>query len=198
MSIFDPLSNDLYTIPVAELYFRPAGETEYINLGSADAITLEVAVEEAEKFAAVRGIRTLVKRVVTSVSANISFTLAQMTPFARAASVMSAQDVAGTSETFTINGEVMEIESGSHKSGIANDPRIRGELVIRGTNVSGPKSLIVLWDIEVRPASARELTAEDFGTIQLSGTAYPVAGKPAGYELGQEATITGVVTQAAQ
>lgn len=196
MSIFDPLSNDLYVIPVAELYFKPAGETAYINLGSADAITLEVSVEEQEKYAAVRGIRTLVKRAVTQVSANVSMTLAQMTPFARAASVMSAADTSGATDTFELNGEILEIAAGGHKSGIANDPRIRGELVIRGTNVDGPKSLFVLWDIEVRPASARSLTGEEFGTLELTGSAYPVAGKPAGYEIGQEATLTGVVTQA--
>lgn len=194
MSILDPLSNEFYTIPVAELYFKPAGSADHINLGSADAISLEIQVQEQEKYAAVRGVRTLVKRSVTQVNASVSMTLAQMTPFARAASLMSNAETSGAAEFFVIGDQVLEIETGGHKSGIANNASLRGELVIRGTNVDGPKSLVVLWDVELRPASARSLTGEEFGTLELTGSAYPVAGKPAGYELGQEATLTGVVT----
>lgn len=194
MSILDPLSNEFYTIPVAELYFKPAGSAEHINLGSADAISLEIQVQEQEKYAAVRGVRTLVKRSVTQVNASVSMTLAQMTPFARAASLMSTAEVSEPAEFFILGDQVLELEFGGHKSGIANNTSLRGELVIRGTNTDGPKSLVVLWDVELRPASARSLTGEEFGTLELTGSAYPVAGKPAGYELGQEATLTGTVT----
>lgn len=196
MSILDPLSNDLYVIPVAELYFKPAGEAEFINLGSADAISLEIQLQEQEKYAAVRGVRTLVKRTVTQVNASISMTLAQMSPFARAASVMATAEVADVGETIELNGEILEIQAGGHKSGIANNSSIRGELIIRGTNTDGPKAYIRMWDVELRPASARSLTGEDFGSLELTGSAYPVAGKPDGYALGQEGTLTGVVTSA--
>jgi hypothetical protein len=194
MSVLDPLSNDFYVIPVAELYFKPAGSVEHINLGSADAISLEIQVQEQEKYAAVRGVRTLVKRSVTQVNASVSMTLAQMTPFARAASLMSTAEVSEPAEFFLLGDQVLELEVGGHKSGIANNTSLRGELVIRGTNTDGPKSLVVLWDVELRPASARSLTGEEFGSLELTGSAYPASGKPAGYELGQEATLTGVVT----
>lgn len=237
-----PLSNDLYTIPKAELLFRPAGKSAFINLGDADAISVEVSVEEQERYANNRGVRTLVKKAVTQTSASVSMTLAQMSSFARAASLMSSEDTmaqaaavgasemivmevggiyklaalkvsnvqvagatagvdyvvdadAGLIESITLSGmqdvsyDAAAIVAG-HRSGVANNPAIRGELLVRGVNAEGPKSLLRLWDIEIRPASARALISEsDWGTVELTGTAYPVAGMAAGYEIGEEQTL---------
>lgn len=198
MAVTDPLSNELYVVPKAQIFFKKTGETEYQNLGDADALTLEIAVEEQERYANDRGVRTLVKRTVTQTSATISMTLAQMSAFARAASLMSdAETIDGTEEELVIGGEVIQFTSGGHKSGIASNPSIRGELVIRGVNAEGPKSLLRLWDVEIRPASARSFISDtEIATIELSGAAYPAAGKAAGYEIGEELTITGTTTQA--
>lgn len=198
MAVTDPLSNDLYVVPKAQIFFKKTGETEYQNLGDADALTLEIAVEEQERYANDRGIRTLVKRTVTQTSATVSMTLAQMSAFARAASMMSdAETIDGTEETLDLGGEIVEFMSGGHKSGIASNPSIRGELVIRGVNAEGPKSLLRIWDIEIRPASARAFISDtEFATIELTGAAYPKAGKAAGYELGEELTLTGATTPA--
>lgn len=198
MAVTDPLSNELYTVPKAQIFFKKTGETEYQNLGDADALTLEIAVEEQERYANDRGIRTLVKRTVTQTSATISMTLAQMSAFARAASLMAdAEVVDGTEEALDLGGEIVEFMSGGHKSGIANNPTLRGELVIRGVNAEGPKSLLRLWDVEIRPASARSFISDtEIATIELSGAAYPAVGKAAGYEIGEELTITGTTTAA--
>ncbi|WP_322893467.1 MULTISPECIES: hypothetical protein [unclassified Yoonia] len=245
-----PLSNELYTIPKAEIFFRKSGQPAFQNLGDADAFTLEIAVEESERYANNRGTRTLVKRTVTQVDASVSMTLVQMTAFARAASMMADAEVmsqaavqaAEFEETFAIDGiyktphlkisnlvfsddvgpldpqpvadvdyvldaDAGIIESitldgmmtvsyaaaaidGGHKSGIANNPTLRGEFMIRGVNDEGVRSLVRVWDLEVRPASARALISEsDNGTIELSGSAYPVAGKPQGYSIGSEETL---------
>ena len=198
MAVTDPLSNELYVVPKAQIFFKKTGETEYQNLGDADALTLEIAVEEQERYANDRGIRTLVKRTVTQTSATISMTLAQMSAFARAASMMAdAETIDGTEEELVIGGEVIQFTSGGHKSGIASNPSIRGELVIRGVNAEGPKSLLRIWDIEIRPASARAFISDtEFATIELTGAAYPKAGKAPGYELGEELTLTGATTPA--
>jgi hypothetical protein len=243
-----PLSNELYVVPKAEILFRKSGETAYQNLGDADAVTVEISVEEQERYANNLGVRTLVKRTVTQTDAAVSMTLAQMSNFARAASLMAdaetmaqaaapgaTQEIdmavggiyklshlkvsnvsfadaggavaavegvdfildgdAGLLESVTLSGamtvtyDAAAITSG-HKSGVASNPSLRGELLVRGVNAEGPKSLIRLWDIEIRPASARALISEtDFGTVELTGSAYPVAGKPAGYALGEEQTL---------
>lgn len=198
MAVTDPLSNELYVVPKAQIFFKKTGETEYQNLGDADALTLEIAVEEQERYANDRGVRTLVKRTVTQTSATISMTLAQMSAFARAASLMAdAETIDGTEETLDLGGEIVEFMSGGHKSGIASNPSIRGELVIRGVNAEGPKSLLRIWDIEIRPASARAFISDtEFATIELTGAAYPKAGKAPGYELGEELTLTGATTPA--
>jgi hypothetical protein len=125
-------------------------------------------------------------------------TLAQMSIFARAASLMAdAETVDGTEEALDLGGEIVEFMSGGHKSGVANNPTLRGEIVIRGVNAEGPKSLLRLWDVEIRPASARSFISDtEFATIELSGAAYPKAGKAAGYELGEELTLSGSTTAA--
>lgn len=193
MAVTDPLSNELYVVPKAQIFFKKSGATEYENLGDADALTLEIAVEEQERYANDRGIRTLVKRTVTQTSATVSMTLAQMSAFARAASLMSdAETIDGNEEVINLGGEIVELTSGGHKSGVASNPTLRGELVIRGVNAEGPKSLLRLWDVEIRPASARSFISDtEIATIELSGAAYPAAGKASGYEIGEELTITG-------
>lgn len=237
-----PLSNDLYVVPKAELLFRKAGTDAFVNLGDADAVTIEISVEEQERYANNLGVRTLVKRTVTQTDAAVSMTLAQMSNFARAASLMSDEDTesqaAQTGETFSVtmqesgiyklphrmlknvsidsavegvdyivDSEAGFIESitlsgaktvtydadaitGSFKAGVANNPTLRGEFVVRGVNQEGVKSMLTLHDVEIRPASARAFISEtDFGSIELTGSAYPVAGKPAGCELGEEVTL---------
>lgn len=102
---------------------------------------------------------------------------------------------AGFIESITLTGDVTltydaaAITSG-HQSGIANNPSIRCEIVLRGQNAEGPRSLVQLWDVELRPSSSRNLiSSEDNVTVQLTGTCYPVNGKAEGYRIGQEQTL---------
>ncbi|MEA5159972.1 hypothetical protein U5903_04210 [Cereibacter johrii] len=192
----DPLSGDYSYIPGCEAYFTLTGETAPINLGYIDAAELEIAVEEAEKKGLVNGVRTTIRKDVTQTSANIKLTLASMTDFNRGLSLMSTAETQGADETFTLGDKVIQLKAGGHKSGIANNTSIRGQLTLLGVNKVGDKPIVVLWDVELRPGAARSLTGEDFGSVEVSGTAYPVSGKAAGYELGMEGTHTGVITDA--
>ncbi|MBO4169549.1 hypothetical protein [Cereibacter azotoformans] len=198
MSFLDPVSNDYVYIPGSQGYFVPAGETDPVNLGFIDAAEIELAVEEQEKKGLnSNGVRVVVKKELTSVNATVKLTLGSLTDFNRALSLMGDAGTSGAAETFQLGDKVFQIEAGGHKSGIASNAGIRGQLVLRGVNPSGKKALVVLWDVELRPSSARSLTGEDFGSIEVSGTAYPVSGKPTGEEIGMERTLTGEVTDAA-
>lgn len=50
--------------------------------------------------------------------------------------------------------------------------------------------MVELHDVELRPASARALISEsDFGTVELTGRAYPDGTQPAGFQIGRESTL---------
>lgn len=253
--IFSPLSDEFYAIPKAELLFQPRGSTKFLNLGDADSVEITINVEETERYANNQPTRTLVKRVVSQVDAEVSMTLAQMSPYARAASLMStastmtqaaatdqtlvipsadieAGDIyrlpgrsisgveltsatgsgswiagthfrvdtaagfveiiaipAGLSGDLTISYDAAAITQG-HQSGIADGTGIRGRLIVRGINAVGVKSMVELHDIELRPASPRALISEsDFGTVELTGRAYPDGTQPTGFQIGRESTL---------
>lgn len=89
MSIqFTPLSNDLYSIPKAQILFRPNGEEAFELLGDADEVTVEPTVEETERFSNEGGVRLLAKTVVTQVDAVLAMTLVQLSNRNRALSLL--------------------------------------------------------------------------------------------------------------
>lgn len=89
MSIqFTPLSNDLYSIPKAQILFKPAGAEAFELLGDADEVTVEPTVEETERFSNEGGVRLLAKTVVTQVDALLSMTLVQLSDRNRALSLL--------------------------------------------------------------------------------------------------------------
>lgn len=120
--IFSPLSDEFYAIPKAELLFQPRGSTKYLNLGDADSVEISINIEEQDRYANNQPTRTLVKRVVSQVDAEVSMTLAQMSPYARAASLMSTASVmiqaAATDQTLVIPS--VDVEAG----GIYRLPRL--------------------------------------------------------------------------
>lgn len=85
---FSPLSSDLYSIPKAQILFKPQGSTAFELLGDSDEVTLEPTVEETERFSNEGGIRQLVKTVVTQVDAQLSMTLVQLSDRNRALSLL--------------------------------------------------------------------------------------------------------------
>lgn len=84
-------------------------------------------------------------------------------------------------------------------TGIASSQGIRGMLMFRGVNKQGVRPLLRLHDVQLRPSSARQLitTGATNGTIGLTGTAFPVGGKPSGQEIGYEMDITEDTLEAA-
>lgn len=89
---FTSLSSDFYAIPKAQVFFQLQGEDAFRLLGDADEITVEIAVEETERFTNEEGIRQLAKTIVTQIDATLGMTLAQLAPFVRALSLMGDLD----------------------------------------------------------------------------------------------------------
>lgn len=106
--------------------------------------------------------------------------------------------VSGQIETIGAGMDGAEVEfdapalTTGYMSGIASSDGIRGMIMIRMVNKQGVRSLIRLHDLQLRPNGARSLVIDgtEISTIQLTGTAFPVSGKPAGFEIGYEMDIT--------
>lgn len=79
---------------------------------------------------------------------------------------------------------------GLAKIGIANKTENRGTLIIRGTNEVGPKVMLVLHDVQLRPSGGRAYISEtDLDTIEVEGRVFRDENQPAGFELGYEQEI---------
>lgn len=254
---FKPLSNDLYSIPKAQIMFKPSGEDNYILLGDADDVTIEPTVEETQRFSNEGGVRQLAKTVITQVDALLSMTLVQLSDTNRALSLLGlleyhtqttvtahAIDLTAVDHadkiyplehidvtnvvvtdgaelvTYTLNTDYrldakagfiqlinmpvgadgdLHIEYDAPtidatdklaKIGIASKTENRGALIIRGTNEVGPKVMVQLHDVQIRPSAQRNYIAEtDFDTIEVEGQIFRDENQPAGYELGFERSI---------
>lgn len=83
-----PLSNTLYTIPKAQVLFKPEGENSYLLMGDADDVNLAINIEENERYTNECGVRSLVKTVVTQKDAELNMTMLQFSNFLRAVSLL--------------------------------------------------------------------------------------------------------------
>ena len=88
MTIFKSLSNELYSIPKAQILFKPLGAVAFELLGDADDVTIEPTIEESERFSNEGGVRLLAKTVVTQVDATVNMTLMQLSNRNRALSLL--------------------------------------------------------------------------------------------------------------
>ena len=257
--IFKPLSNDLYSIPKAQILFQPLGSDRLELLGDADAVTLTPTVTETERYTNEGGIRLLAKTIVTQVDAQLGLTLVQLSNQNRALSLLGALEYA--TQSIVADGE-LTIEDVEHddkiyqigamnltdvvvtdgaavdpvtyvlgvdyrldakagfiqfinkpagsgddvvveykapaitnedqlaKIGIANRTENRGKLIIRGTNEVGPKVMLTLHDVQLRPTGERSYISEtELDTIEVTGRVFRDDNQPAGFELGFEQLI---------
>jgi hypothetical protein len=103
---FTPLPNTLYSIPKAQILFKPEGEEAFELLGDADAVEIEPTVEETDRFTNEEGVRKKVLTIVTQVDATLTLTLAQLTDRNRALSLLGElnlfNQVAAVGETFQV------------------------------------------------------------------------------------------------
>lgn len=91
-----------------------------------------------------------------------------------------------------ITYDVLEItaDDGKNLIGPASKSANRGSIIIRGQNDVGPRVMVELWDVQLRPAGERSYISEtDLDTIELEGDIFRDPTKPAGFELGQETLI---------
>lgn len=254
--IFKPLSNDLYSVPKAQILFQPAGSDAMELIGDTDEVSLEITVEETERYTNESGTRILAKTIITQVDATLNMTLVQLSDRNRALSLLGenlnvtqaaavgqtlslvdvdhadkiyalgALDVSnvvvtdGAAVPYTLDTHYKldakagfiqfiampvgadgdaEIEfdagalvdaDGLAKIGIASKTENRGKLIIRGTNDFGPKVMLVLHDVQLRPAGGRAYISEtDLDTIEVVGRVFRDDNQAAGYELGYEQEI---------
>jgi hypothetical protein len=254
---FTPLSSGLYAIPKGQVLFKPEGSDAYELLGDTDAVELEIAVEETERFSNEDGERTKVLTVINQVDATLTMTLMQLTDRNRALSLLGALNyftqAADTGLTlnipvltiggiYSLNGDIaiddstIVVESGDAvpvayvadvnykldkhtglieivskplgadneiditydieaivagdkkaRIGIASDTSNRGAFIYRGTNSQGPRTQLVIHDVQLRPSSPRALISDtDFAGIEIEGAVFKDGTKPAGMQLGWE------------
>lgn len=251
-----PLSNDLYSIPKAQLLFREQGSASFDLLGDSDEVTIEVAVEELERFTNETGTKQLAKTFLTQIDATVNMTLVQLSDRNRALSLLSqlnfkVQDAAvgntlslvtpvHENKIYILNGDIdlsnvvvtdgdptpvpyvegvdYEIDTSAgfiqliqapggsdgdveivydvaailaadkrSELGIANKSENRGTLVIRGTNAVGPRLMVTLHDVQLRPDAERNyVSPEDLDTMELVGRVFRDETQAAGFELGVE------------
>lgn len=85
---FQALSVDEYSIPKAQIFFKPDG-TEYFRLlGDADDVTLDIKVSETERFTNESGIQELATTIVTKIDAELGLTLVQLNDLNRAIALL--------------------------------------------------------------------------------------------------------------
>jgi len=75
--------------------------------------------------------------------------------------------------TYTVTFDCAAITAASNrlKTGIGGNPNLVAEIIIRGTNDNGEKSLVRLWKVRLAPSGARGYVSEsERGTIQVEGT----------------------------
>lgn len=90
----------------------------------------------------------------------------------------------------TFDSTAILATAGLAKIGIANKTENRGKLIIRGTNEVGPKVMLVLHDVQLRPSGGRAYISEtDLDTVEVEGRVFRDDSQPAGYELGYEQEI---------
>lgn len=251
-SILKPLDNSLYTVGKGVLHFYPFANpndpTSYskgYRVGDCDSFSLKVETEALERYSNEYSVKTKVLDGITSKTATVSLTVAQMSPVMRAAAVLGemsnfTQDavtaatkdlaevgvyylgacgitnidvVLTADQTPAVSGTdyMIDAESGQIEvltagltvtfdapeitdlfaTGIASGKGIRGMMIYRGVNAQGAVSVTHLHDFEMKPSNDRQfISASDIQTVELTGTAYPVAGQPEGFEIGYERDLT--------
>ena len=97
---------------------------------------------------------------------------------------------------FTFDKPAITSATDRLKTGIGGNPDIEAELIIRGTNDSGPKALVRVWKARLTPSKARGYISEsERGSIELNGDilADAVRGAAEGdateYAFGYETTL---------
>lgn len=87
-SLFSPLSNDLYSIGKATIWFKPAGGTAFTLLGDSDDVAIAIEITEQERFNNECGLRRKARSIVTELDATVSMTLVQLSDFNRGLSLL--------------------------------------------------------------------------------------------------------------
>lgn len=113
-TLFAPLSNDLYSIGKATIWFKPTGETDFTLLGDSDDVSIAMEVTEQDRFNNECGLRRKARTVVTELEATLSMTLVQLSDLNRALSLL------GDAVTYTQAADAVhnQVEVGEGTLGI--------------------------------------------------------------------------------
>jgi len=89
-SLFAPLSNDLYSIGKATLWFKPAGDDQFTLLGDSDDVSIAIEVTEQDRYNNECGLRRKARTIVTEIDALVSMTLVQLSDLNRGLSLLGS------------------------------------------------------------------------------------------------------------
>ena len=105
--------------------------------------------------------------------------------------IISIPGGAGANFELTYDAAAIATSAERLRTGIGTSPDNRGTFVFRSTNVVGPKSLIKLHDVQIRPSGGRGLVSpEEHGSIELTGRVFADQTQAAAEIYGFEATLT--------
>jgi len=92
----------------------------------------------------------------------------------------------------TYDGIEVLSADGFKKIGIGSKSSNRGKLIIRGTNDQGPRVMVTLHDVELRPDGERNYVSdEDIDTIEIVGRVFLDETQPPEFQLGFEQDLIG-------
>lgn len=104
-TLFASLSNDLYSIGKATIWFKPEGETDFDLLGDSDDVSIAIEVTDQDRFNNECGLRRLARTIVTEIDATVTMTLVQLSDLNRAFSLLG-EVIEFTQSAVAANNEV--------------------------------------------------------------------------------------------
>lgn len=111
---FQSLSTDEYSIPKAQVFFKGEDEDAYTLLGDSDDLTLNVTVEETERFTNESGIRTLALTIITQIDAELNMTLVQLSDLNRALALLGELTYATQAATLAHEQTITDVLFGGY------------------------------------------------------------------------------------
>jgi hypothetical protein len=119
------------------------------DLGNAPNFTIQPVLETLEHFSSREGIKKKDKTVIVSAGLTVKFTLDEFDRKNLALAMMATE-----------SGDVLTLLAST---------TLEGELEFTGTNEIGPKFLVRLWKVSLKPTAEIALIGDDWGKVEFEG-----------------------------
>lgn len=177
---FMPLSETFYSIPKAQILWKPKDADQFVLLGDSDEVTLDIAVEETDRYTNETGIRELAKTIITQVDATLNLTLVQLSDVNRALSMLGLlqydtqagvtdHEIVISADQVPHDGGMYQLEHFDLVEGtvVVTDNTIPGVAYVEGTNYKIDLDAGILQLLSI-PVGAN-------GTVKISYDAQTIA-----------------------